>query len=181
MALGPKAMGEAIIANLKTKTGKNLGQWEAELERAGITDPASARQRLKDLGLGQFQALTVVEHHFSLDRYADTRRLVHDQFERFPEQRALYDEALDQLAAKNFKPRPCRSYLPVYSGGKIAISFKPTTRGLYAALNLANPSKWPDRVAHKLSLGGSARLKDGVYVSARSTVKRLLSELESGA
>jgi hypothetical protein len=181
MALGPKAMGEAIIANLEAKTGKDLSQWEAELERAGITDPAPARQRLKDLGLGQFQAVAVVEHHFSLDRYADARRLVNDQFERFPEQRALYEEAITTLVAKNFKPQPCRSYLPVYSGGKICISFKPTARGLYAALNLGNPSKWPDRVTHKLSLGGSARLKDGVYVSARSTVKRLLTELEAGA
>jgi hypothetical protein len=181
MALGPKAMGEAIIANLKAKTGKTLSQWEAELERAAITDPAAARQFLKDLGLGQFQAVAVVEHHFSLDLYADERRLVNDHFERFPEQRALYEEALESLVAKDFKPQPCRSYLPVYFGGKIAVSFKPTKRGLYAALNLANPSKWPDRVAHKLSLGGSARLKDGVYLSARPTVKRLISELESGA
>lgn len=177
MALGPKAMGDAIIANLKAKTGKSLDQWEAELNRLGITDPTAARQRLKDLGLGQFQAVAVVEHYFSLDPYADERRLVNDHFERFPQQRALYDEAVSQLVPRGFSVQPCQAYLPIYLGGKIAVSFKPTARGLYAALNLATPSNWPERVAHKPSLGGTARLSDGVYVADRSMVNRLLREL----
>lgn len=174
MALGPKAMGEAIIANLKTKTGKTLAQWQAELERRDVTDAATARQVLRALGLGQFQAVAVAERHFSMDPYADERRLVNAQFERFPEQRALYDAALTALAAT---ARPCRTYLPIYRDGKIVVSFKPTARGLYAALNLTNRERWPERVAHKLSLGGSARLKDGVYLSTQAELKRLVREL----
>lgn len=170
-------MGDAIIANLKAKTGKDLSQWEAELNRLGLTEPTAARQRLKDLGLGHFQAAAVVEHHFSRDPYADERRLVENQFEPFPQQRALYDEAVSQLVTRSFIPRPCQTYLPIYLDGTIAVSFKPTARGLYAALNLATPANWPERVAHKPSLGGTARLKDGVYVANGSTVKRLLREL----
>jgi hypothetical protein len=115
MALGPKAMGDAIIANLKAKTGRDLRQWQAEL--AHITDPAAARARLVDLGLGRFQALAVVERAFAIDEYADERRLVDDHFTRFPEQRALYDEAVRQLVAKELKPQPCRTYLPIYRDG----------------------------------------------------------------
>jgi hypothetical protein len=181
MALGPKAMGEAIIANLKGKTGKDLREWQAELEASGITEPAAARKRLQDLGLGTFQALAVVEYVFAEDPYADERRLEDDQFARFPEQRALYEEAVRQLEAKEARAQPCRTYLPVYRGRAILVSFKPTARGLYAALNLTHPSKWPERIAHKLSLGGSARLKDGVYLTNGAQLRRLLREVGEGA
>lgn len=181
MALGPKAMGEAIVANLKTKTGKNLDQWQAELQKRGVTEPVAARQVLKELGLGQFQALVVAERHFSADQYADEGRLANEHFERFPEQLPLYDAAISELMAHGCTPQPCRGYLPVYRDRKIVVSFKPTARGLYAALNLVNRSKWPRRVVHKLSLGGSARLKDGVYLASRAEAKRLIQELGAEA
>lgn len=176
MALGPKAMGEAIVANLKAKSGKDLAQWRAELERAGVSEPATARQYLRDRGLGRFQAVTVVERHFAGDPYADARRLVEAQFERFPTQRRLYDRVVTELGA-TARAQPCRSYLPIYRDGRIVVSLKPTARGLYAALNLR--TTWPGRVAHKVSLGGSARLKDGVYLSTFADVKRLLGELDA--
>lgn len=178
MALGPKAMGEAIVANLKAKSGKDLAQWRAELERAGFSDPAAARQYLRHRGLGQFQAVTVVERHFAEDPYADARRIVEAQFERFPTQRPLYERVVIGLGA-SATPQPCRGYLPLYRAGRIVVSLKPTARGLYAALNLVHRAKWPGRVAHKLSLGGSARLKDGVYLSTIADAKRLLGELET--
>lgn len=177
MALGPKAMGEAIIANLKTKTGRDLAGWQDELRAAGVTDPGQARQHLKAQGLGQFQAITVVESHFGTTAYTDDALLIDDQFLRFPSQRALYDHAISALDSGAFTPRPCRSYLPVYRDGRIAVSFKPTRRGLYAALTLRAPESWPDRVAHKPSLGGSPRLQDGVYLADTEAVDRLVAEL----
>jgi hypothetical protein len=176
MALGPKAMGEAIIANLKSKTGRDLDAWQSELRAAGISDPDRARRHLKELGLGQFQAATVVEHHFGTTAYGDDDLLVDDQFARFPEQRPLYDRAVTALG-HGFTPKPCRSYLPVYRDGRIAVSFTPTKNGLYAALTLPDPEAWPDRVAHKPSLGGSTRLKDGVYLADTAAVDRLAKEL----
>jgi hypothetical protein len=177
VALGPKAMGEAIIANLKSKTGKDLGQWQAELARAGIDDPGAARQYLKDHGLGQFQAMTVAENTFERDPYEHESSIVDDQFLRYPDQRGLYDAAVSLLAGDVFTPQPCRGYLPIYRDGKIAVSFKPTNRGLYAALNLSDPATWPQRVDHKPSLGGSSRLKDGVYISSRPELERVLGEI----
>jgi hypothetical protein len=178
MALGPKAMGEAIVANLKTKTGKDLAAWRAELKRQGISDQQAAKQWLRDQGLGHFQAVTVTERHFSNDQYADERKLVHSLFERFPEQYALYEAAVRGLSANRCKPQPCRGYVPLYRDGKIVVSFKPTARGLYAALNLTNHAQWPASIAHKPSLGGSTRLKHGVYLSKHAEVKQLLRELE---
>ncbi len=177
MALGPKAMGEAILANLKKKTGKDLAAWRAELERAHITDRDEAKKHLRERGLGQFQALAVVEEVISSNPYDDERRLVVGHFARYPEQRALYDAAAKRLATAGWTPRPCRGYLPIYRGGLIAVSFKATGRGLYVAGNLARPSEWPDRVAHKPSLGGSVRLKDGLYVSDLTALARILDGL----
>lgn len=177
MALGPKAMGEAIIANLKTKTGKDLAGWQAELTVAGATDATTAKRLLIERGLGQFQAASVAEYTFGDDHYADAERLVDDQFARYPEQRALYDHALDRLAAPEFTPKPCRTYLPVYRDGRIAVSFKATPRGLYAALTLPDPAAVPGRVDHKPSLGGSPRLKDGVYLTTPDEVDRVMGQV----
>lgn len=177
MALGPKAMGEAIIANLKVKTGKDLAGWQDELRRAGVDGIGEARDRLREWGLGQFQSVTVAEVTFGDNHYVDERKLVDDQFARFPEQRALYDGAVAQLAEYDLAEQPCRTYLPLYRDRKIAVSFKPTRNGLYAALNLQNPDQWPNRVAHKPSLGGSARLQHGVYLTDESDVRRLVAEV----
>jgi hypothetical protein len=178
MALGPKAMGEAIIANLKPKTGKDITQWSDELKRSGITDPADARAHLATLGLGRFQAVAVVEHAFGLNSYSNDTRLIETQFARFPEQRQVYDRVVAGLDADTFTPKPCRTYLPVYRDGRIVVSFKATKGGLYAALNLTNPDNWPNRVAHRPSLGGSTRLFDGIYLADANDVDRLLKELD---
>jgi len=177
MALGPKAMGEAILANLKAKTGHDLDHWLAVLRRSGLNEPAAARQLLQDAGLGRFQAMSVVEHALGANAYSDAGRLVEAQFKRHPSQRALYDSAIAASGRLGLEPKPCRGYLPLYRAGRIVVSFKSTARGLYAALNLAHPSKWPERVDHKASLGGSARLKDGIYLHDAHALKRLLAEL----
>ncbi len=177
MALGPKAMGEAIIANLKEKTGKDLAQWSAELSQRGTTDPAEARALLMDLGLGRFQAVAVSEHALGLNTYDNDADLIRTQFERFPEQRALYDKAVAALDTSVFIAKPCRGYLPIYQDGKIVVSFKATKRGLYAALNVRDIEEWPECVVHKPSLGGSQRLKDGVFIVDSADVDRLVKEL----
>lgn len=42
MALGPKAMGDAIAANLEAKTGKTLEGWLADLAREELHDREAA-------------------------------------------------------------------------------------------------------------------------------------------
>ncbi|MBX9471655.1 hypothetical protein [Microcella sp.] len=177
MALGPKAMGEAIIANLKRKSGQDLAEWQAVLADEGIDDRTAAEARLIEHGLGKFQAMTVAEVTFAQDRYRSTDALVDDLFRRFPDQRPLFDRAVELGDASGLRLQPCRGYAPLYRDGRIAISFKPTARGLYAALILRDAADWPERQPHKASLGGSTRLTDGVYLSSSSHIDRLMKEV----
>ncbi len=177
MALGPKAMGEAIIANLKRKSGKDLAEWQAVLADEGIADRAAAEARLLEHGLGRIQAMTVAEVSLGTNHYEAPDDLVDQLFAKFPEQRALFDHAVTAARSTALTLQPCRGYAPFYSDGRIAVSFKPTSRGLYAAAILPDASAWPERLPHKPSLGGSARLTDGVYVQSAAEVERLIAEV----
>ena len=66
MALGPKEMGEAIIRNLKAKTGKDLPEWIDVVKQSGHTEKKVIIGFLKDEHkLGHFQAQKVVEHYLT--------------------------------------------------------------------------------------------------------------------
>lgn len=179
MALGPKAMGEAIIANLKRKSGKDLAEWQAVLAGEGITDRAAAEARLLEHGLGRIQAMTVAEVTLGTNHYEEPDDLVDQLFAKFPDQRALFDHAVEAARNTALTLQPCRGYAPFYADGRIAVSFKPTSRGLYAAAILPDADAWPERQPHKPSLGGSARLTDGVYLQSPTEVTRLMAEVGS--
>ncbi len=177
MALGPKAMGEAIIANLKRKSGRDLGEWQSVLSTEGIDDRATAESRLLEHGLGKFQAMTIAEVTFGANLYEAPDQLVNDPFAKYPDQKPLFDRAVALGAQADLNLQPCRGYAPLYRDGRIAVSFKPTARGLYAALILGDSAAWPDRQPHKPSLGGSARLTDGVYLSSSEEVEQLMNDV----
>ena len=128
MALGPKAMGEAIIANLKRKSGKDLAEWQAVLADEGITDRAAAEARLLEHGLGRIQAMTVAEVTLGTNHYEEPDDLVDQLFAKFPDQRALFDHAVEAARNTALTLQPCRGYAPFYADGRIAVSFKPTSR-----------------------------------------------------
>jgi hypothetical protein len=170
-------MGEAIIANLKRKSGKDLAEWQAVLAAEGITDRAAAEARLLEHGLGRIQAMTVAEVTLGTNHYEEPDDLVDQLFAKFPDQRALFDHAIEAAHHSALTLQPCRGYAPFYADGRIAVSFKPTSRGLYAAAILRNADAWPERQPHKPSLGGSARLTDGVYLKSPADVARLMAEV----
>lgn len=63
MALNPKQMGEAIIRNLKEKTGKSLEEWLKELSETKLQEKKEVIEFLKNQkGLGHFQAQEVYKH-----------------------------------------------------------------------------------------------------------------------
>lgn len=179
MALGPKAMGEAIIANLKRKSGKDLAEWQAVLAKEGITDRKVAEARLLEHGLGRIQAMTVAEVTLGSNHYDAPDDLVEQLFAKFPDQRPLFDRAVAAAHDTALTLQPCRGYAPFYADGRIAVSFKPTSRGLYAAAILPEADAWPDRQPHKPSLGGSPRLTDGVYLRSPADVERLIAEVST--
>jgi hypothetical protein len=165
MALGPKAMGEAILANLKTKTGKDLKAWLAELKSLRPTDKKDATARLKAAGLGTFQAMSVVEAYYGDTAYENPDHMIDTLFAPYPEQRALFNAIRDSVVdGKSLRLQPCKGYMPLYSARNVILaSFKPTKAGLY--LGLRGDGFSFETVPHKKSLGGSDAMRAGLYVA----------------
>lgn len=60
MALNPNQMSDAIIRNLKEKTGKSLEEWLNELNESELQEKNEVIEFLKkEKGLGHFQAQEV--------------------------------------------------------------------------------------------------------------------------
>ncbi|QTV79788.1 DUF4287 domain-containing protein [Microbacterium sp. NIBRBAC000506063] len=157
MALGPKAMGEAIAHNLKTKTGKTLEEWLAALDGAGAADRATSLAWLKEQGLGHFQAQLVVDRREGQPLYDDRDGLVDSLFARHPEQRALYEQvAAEAQEQHDLTANPCKGYVPLYSPRKrIVVSFTPRTRGSTSASS-ATPSHFRSSPTGRPSAARSA-------------------------
>ena len=62
MALSPDGMIEAVVRNLKNRTGRTLAQWVALCERSGLTEPQQLRTWLKArFGLGGTTCQVIAE------------------------------------------------------------------------------------------------------------------------
>jgi hypothetical protein len=172
-------MGDAIIANLEKKTGKDLRAWLAELEQLAPTDKKDAVHKLKVAGLGQFQAVSVAERYFGGSAYTAPDALIDELFAKYPEQRAVFDEVCAQIVdGKHYRLQPCKGYMPIYSIKNVIIaSFKPTPKGLYLGLRGADFSF--ETVPHKHSLGGSEAMTAGAYVTDAAHALRAIREAQA--
>jgi predicted transport protein len=116
MALGPKEMGEAIIRNLKTKTGKTLEEWIDVVQQAQLSEKKAVLQFLKtEHKLGHFQAQKIYEHLKGADAYAASDQF-EDQLFKSPASRACYDHLKKQILglSSDIKVQPCKTYIPFY-------------------------------------------------------------------
>jgi hypothetical protein len=163
MALGPKAMGEAIVANLAETSGRTLEGWLSALDAESPDDAKAATEWLKHRGLGHFQAQLVVQKWKGEPLYDDPDQIVTDLFTGYDEQRRLYDRIIEQVCARyEVVVNPCKGYVPLYSRrNRIFASFKPTRHGLYIGL-IGDAFDVPT-VPHKASLGGSERMRVGYF------------------
>ncbi len=60
----PEEMEEAIVRNLREKTGKSLEEWCAVLRDSGLSSKGELTDLLKTThGVGHFQARTIVKLH----------------------------------------------------------------------------------------------------------------------
>jgi hypothetical protein len=163
VALGPKEMGEAIVANLKAKTGKDLEEWKEEILKTKLTQKKAIMTWLKENGLGHIQAQTVSAVYLGVGLY-DAKRDKESLFSKYPDQKRLM-EVIGRRLEKEYQltPKPCKGYIPYYcEKGTIALSFKPTQKGLYVGL-IGDHFDFPV-LPHKKSLGGSERMKYGLYI-----------------
>lgn len=137
MALGPKQMREAIIKNLKTKTGKNLEEWIVILSDSEYTDKKDSISYLKnEHGLGHFQAKTIFEQANAINQYENVYAFP-DQIFDTQKSKTLYDFAKENILAyaDDIKIQPCQTYIPFYRKTQFAILAK-NKNGLLLGLNL---------------------------------------------
>ncbi|SFB96609.1 protein of unknown function [Parapedobacter composti] len=143
MALGPKQMGEAIIRNLKEKTGKSIEEWIALLEKQELKGKKEIMAFLKtDYGLGHFQAQKVFEHYSGKDHYEDPHTFAKKIFDT-KKSWELYDFCRSKilLMAKDIRVQPCKTYIPFYRKNKFAMLTKTKDDVLLLGLTLPeNPS-----------------------------------------
>lgn len=174
MALGPKAMGEAIAANLKPKTGKTLEEWLSLLDTQTLTDKKDAITWLKSQGLGHFQAQLVADKYSGEPLYDNPEQIVDELFAGYPDQKELYDAIMSELQSHyKLVVNPCKGYIPLYSQkNTIFASMKPTKKGLYIGL-IGDDFPHPT-VQHTLSLGGSERMQKGMYAHDKTTALEMI-------
>lgn len=181
MALGPKEMGEAIIANLKNKTGKDKNEWLKEIVKSGLSEKKELKDFLKRQGLGVFQANAIVEVHFNDCSYDNPNKIVNDLFIKYPEQKTMMNSIIKAIKTPfSLTVRPCKGYIPLYGeDNKISLSFKPTVKGLY--IGLIGDSFPFETVPHKKSYGGSSRMNFGMFANTKESsiqdLKTYLSQL----
>ena len=132
-------MGEAILRNLKIKTGKALDEWLVIAENSPATNKKELAAYLKsEHGLGHFQAQKVAEAYVGERPYGDADALVRALFDT-PEKKAAYmcwSAAICALG-DDVHSAPCRTYVPFGRQRQFAALY-PCTDGLSIGLRLAD-------------------------------------------
>ncbi|MEM9545214.1 MAG: DUF5655 domain-containing protein [Bacteroidota bacterium] len=138
MALRPKQMGEAIIRNLKEKTGKSVEEWIEVLKSEVIQDKKEIISFLKTKnGLGHFQAQKVFEHFNGKDNYADPTTFA-DTIFNTEKTMDLYEFSKAKILeiAEDIRIQPCKTYIPFYRKNQFAILTKAKGDSIKLGLNL---------------------------------------------
>jgi len=120
MALSPKEMEQAMLRNLKEKTGKTLEAWKDILSASGIQNAKEQIAYLKiEFALGHFQANVIAKQMSAneIDIYANEAALIDLQFKNENESlREIYDALVLKLhnLGGDVVAKPCKTYIPFY-------------------------------------------------------------------
>lgn len=130
-------MGEAILRNLKKKTGKELEEWITIVESAKLSDKKPILELLKkEHGLGHFQAQKIYEQFKGKDMYEHVDQFVDQLFDK-PKLKELYQriEQFIKQAGQEVRVQPCKTYIPFYNKNQFAVA-KPKGDSVVVGLNL---------------------------------------------
>ncbi len=114
MALSPKEMGEAILRNLKKKTGKDIEEWKEVISKNSY--PQTKKELTKSLKeahkIGHFQAQKIAEVYLSINEYSNATTLVENQFPK--DQLELFQAIKTYIFSLggDVKMKPCKTYVP---------------------------------------------------------------------
>ncbi len=172
MALGPKQMGEAILQNLESKTGKDISAWTTIVAKSGLEAKKEIIGFLKvEHQLGHFQAQKVYEVFSDKDPYSGASNFEKDLFTS-ENARNIYETlktALGKLG-KDVVVRPCKTYIPFYRNNRFAIT-KGKGEAVIVAINLTTPA--PGFTA-ATSFKGSERMNFETVLRSTSDVNDAL-------
>lgn len=144
MGIGPKQMGEAILRNLKVKTGKNIDEWLTVVHSTGLSEKKNVMEFLKkEHGLGHFQAQHVFEKFANEDVYGNDEELVNNLFNTEPS-KVIYTQVKEMISTlgEDVEIRPCKTYIPFYRRHQFAIVTLNKSEEVVLAVNL------PDGFTH---------------------------------
>lgn len=176
MALGPKQMGDAIIRNLKEKTGKTLQEWMTFVKAENLADKKEIITFLKTKnGLGHFQAQKIYEHFNGQDKYQDPSIFAKEIFDT-KESKELYEFLKSKLLelGNDVRIQPCKTYIPFYRQNQFAILTKSKSGEITLGLNL--PENYNNPKFSKKSKKGSERINSETLFGKTSDFDQLATE-----
>lgn len=138
MALGPKEMGEAIIRNLKEKTGKTMEEWGSLVKRNNLSEKKEVIEFLKkENGLGHFQAHKVFENLKNIDQYQNPESFADKIFDS-KTSKSLYEFLKSSFLGlgQDARIQPCKTYIPFYRKNQFAVLTRKKDDQIIIGLNL---------------------------------------------
>ncbi len=124
MTLGPKQMGEAVLRNLKSKSGKDAEAWIKLLVVNNLTAKKEVTSFLKTVhGLGHFQAQKVYELFSDTDPYTNA-----EAFEKIVLKNKSTGQMYEKLKTSllqfgdDVRVQPCKTYIPFYRKNQFVIA-----------------------------------------------------------
>jgi predicted transport protein len=139
MALDPKAMGEAIARNMKSKTGKTLEEWVKIVKKSKLIDKKEVIQFLKkEKGLGHFQAQRVFEELKGINEYGNREDFITILFQN-SKTKKIYKkiESSIKKIGKDITVKPCKTYIPFYRKNQFVIVYPTKNDEVVIGLNLS--------------------------------------------
>lgn len=170
MACGPKQMGEAILRNLKSKTGKSLEEWISVVDKSGLSEKKSTMAFLKkEHGLGHFQAQKVFEVFADIKPYENTAAFAETLFDR-PILKELYQNIRQQLLSlgDDVKEQPCKTYIPFYRKNQFALLQPKGDQQITIGLNL--PTSASVSGFEQKNVAGSERINHYKIISEKEVL-----------
>jgi len=177
------AYAQAVVANMKTKTGRSLEEWVAFVKSKGPKMEEARRDWLKDEhGLGTNYASWIAqrsagkgEDDTDPEKYlVEAEKYVEEQYpDKKAALRPIYEKLLDEGLAlgKDVRACPCKTMVPLFRNHAIA-EIKAATRtrvdlglalGKYAGklpkrlIDTGGKAK-KDRITHKIEIGAVAEV-----------------------
>ena len=175
MALGPKQMGEAILRNLKSKTGKTADEWVKIIQEEKLREKKEVVTYLKqNKGLGHFQAQKVYEYLSQSNLYEDPDRLINQLFTT-EASRQLFDQIRNHICelGSDVKVRPCQTYIPFYRKTQFAAVAPTKDDGIRLGVFLPEDHSYP-RFSHQSSIG-SQRINAEIEIKTIEEFRNIAS------